>query len=238
VGGVFVAGTDEHDEEGWLISDEHTNASLRRVMHEKRMRKMEGVLAQLPPPELHGPPDAEVTLLGWGSTWGAIRDSIARLAEAGVTANHLHLKYLVPFHTREVTAILNACRRTFVVESNFSGQFARHLRAETGFSPDHLILRYDGEPFEPAQIAARVLQLLEKHPEAGEVTEDEAREIAYHYIRIHLADKARPVRFTAAPANGYGEPLWEIELAERQKGQPMGELLIGRTTGATYELRR
>ena len=48
------------------------------------------------------------------------------------------------------------------------------------------------------------------------------------YIRIHLADKARPIRFTAAPANGYGEPLWEIELAERQKGQPMGELLFGR----------
>ena len=70
------------------------------------------------------------------------------------------------------------------------------------------------------------------------MTEEEAREIAYHYIRIHLADKARPIRFTAAPANGYGEPLWEIELAERQKGQPMGDLLIGRTTGATYEHRK
>jgi len=75
-------------------------------------------------------------------------------------------------------------------------------------------------------------------PGQQEVTEAEAREIAYHYIRIHLGDKARPVRFTQAPADGYGEPLWQIQLSERQKGQPLGELIIGRTTGATYVHRQ
>src|SRR6266581_2797589 len=133
------------------------------------MSKMDGVLAQLPPPTLYGPADAEVTLIGWGSTWGAIRDAMDRLAEAGVSANHLHLKYLVPFHAREVTQILKGCHRTVVVESNFSGQFARHLRAETGFSADHLLLRYDGEPFEPAEVAARVQQLLMGQPGQQEV---------------------------------------------------------------------
>ena len=54
-GAVYVAPTDEHDEEGVLISDEHTNASLRRKMQEKRMRKMDALLAMLPPPVLEGP---------------------------------------------------------------------------------------------------------------------------------------------------------------------------------------
>ena len=47
-----------------------------------------------------------MTLVGWGSTQGLIREAIALLAEEGITANHLQIKYLVPFHAAEVEAIL------------------------------------------------------------------------------------------------------------------------------------
>jgi 2-oxoglutarate ferredoxin oxidoreductase subunit alpha len=234
-GTTFVAPTDEHDEEGVLISDEHTNASIRRKMQEKRMRKMEALLAALPPPTLEGPADAEITLIGWGSTWGVIHEAVAQLAAAGMPANHLHFKYLVPFHAREASEILQRCKRTAVVEGNYTGQFARHLRAETGHSANALILRYDGEPFDPGEVAARARAIVESRSGDLRVTEDEAREIAYHYIRIHLADKARPIRLTPTPANGYGEPLWEIEVADRKSGQPVGKLLLGQETGSTHE---
>src|SRR5439155_3072576 len=121
-GTTFVAPTDEHDEEGVLISDEHTNASIRRKMQEKRMRKMEALLAALPPPVLEGPADAEITLIGWGSTWGVIHEAVEQLTAAGVPANHLHFKYLVPFHAREAVEILQRCQRTAVVEANYTGQ--------------------------------------------------------------------------------------------------------------------
>src|SRR5262249_14812112 len=49
---IHVSGTDDHDEKGILISDEHTNAAIRRKMHEKRMRKMDGVKARLAAPVL------------------------------------------------------------------------------------------------------------------------------------------------------------------------------------------
>src|SRR5207249_3967344 len=88
-GSYYVAPTDEHDEEGVLISDEHTNASLRRKMQEKRMRKMDALLAQLPPPQLEGPPDAQMTFISWGSTWGAVHEALAQLAAAGIVANQL-----------------------------------------------------------------------------------------------------------------------------------------------------
>ena len=233
-GMIHVSGTDDHDEKGILISDEHTNPAIRRKMHEKRMRKMEGVRARLQPPALEGPAEAQVTLIGWGSTWSVIHEAAARLTEEGVKTNQLHFKYLHPFHGAEATAILERCRRTIVVESNFTGQFARHLRAESGFSVDHVLTRYDGEPFEPAYITRRVRAFLEGRPVDLEVEEHEAREMAYHYIRIHMQDKTRPGRLRKVAAAEYGEPVWEVELVGRAAGTPEGLLVIGRETGSTY----
>ena len=113
------------------------------------------------------------------------------------------------------TTVLKACRRTVVVECNYSGQFARHLRAESGYSTDHLVTRYDGEPFEPAGITRRVRDIVEGRPYDGRVAETEAQEIAYHFIRIHLKDKARPRRLVEVAKNGYGEPVWDIEIINR-----------------------
>ena len=146
----------------------------------------------------------------------------------------LHLRYLVPFHAREVSEILSRSRRTAVVECNYTGQFARHLRAETGISVDALILKYDGEPLDPGQVAEQAKAIVEGRPRDRRVTLGEAREIAYHYLRIHLGDKARPVRFDEVGSDGYGEPLWEIEVADRKSGNPLGQLLLGRETGATH----
>ena len=54
-GYAHVVATDEHDQDGVLISDEFTNPLKRRAMHEKRMRKMDGVLPLIQPPEVFGP---------------------------------------------------------------------------------------------------------------------------------------------------------------------------------------
>src|SRR5947209_19255472 len=81
---AHVVATDEHDEDGVLISDEFTDPRKRQAIHEKRMRKMEGILPLLAPPEVHGPADARVTLVGWGSTEGVIREAIQQLADAGI----------------------------------------------------------------------------------------------------------------------------------------------------------
>jgi 2-oxoglutarate ferredoxin oxidoreductase subunit alpha len=86
-GTAYVTPSDEHDEQGILISDEYTNPPIRKAMMEKRMRKVDGILRDLPAPELYGPADADVTLVGWGSTQGLIREAVTLLAEEGITAN-------------------------------------------------------------------------------------------------------------------------------------------------------
>jgi 2-oxoglutarate ferredoxin oxidoreductase subunit alpha len=234
-GMVFVAATDDHDEDGVLISDVFTNTAIRRKINEKRIHKMDGVLKELEPPALDGPADAEVTLIGWGSTWGVIREAAEQLREEGFSANQLHFKYLLPFHTKEALEILNKCKTTIVVELNATGQFARHLRAETGFSCTDTILKYDGEPFEPRMITNRTKSILNQEPLDLSVTEKEAREIAYHYIRVHLKDKLRPTQIAQNSENGYGEPVWVLDLADRTDGNLKGQLTVGVETGSTHK---
>jgi 2-oxoglutarate/2-oxoacid ferredoxin oxidoreductase subunit alpha len=161
-GYVHVVATDEHDDEGGLISDEYTNPHKRRAMHEKRMRKMEGILPLIEPPRLYGSPEADVTLLAWGSTEGVIREAIEQLASQGVVANNLQIKWLVPLHIDAIMETLGKARRVIIVENNFSGQFARYLRSETSFVADGHIRKYDGEPFMPHHIVDGVKQILAK----------------------------------------------------------------------------
>ncbi|PWT82443.1 MAG: 2-oxoacid:acceptor oxidoreductase subunit alpha [Acidobacteria bacterium] len=233
-GAMFVAATDDHDEEGVVISDVFTSPPMRRKIQEKRMRKLDKVLQELPAPKLEGPPDAEITLIGWGSTKGVISEVIDLLADEGIRANHLQLKYLTPFHSKEVSEILRGTKRTVCVECNYTGQFARHLRAETGFGVNDLILKYDGEPFEPHHIVEQLHAILDGRPRSTDVTLEEAREMGYHYVRVHLADKVRPGKIEKIEESEYGEPLWQIEMVARDSGQKRGDLSIGAVSGSTY----
>ncbi len=230
----YVAATDEHDEYGILISDMFTSPPVRRKIMERRMKKVEAVLQELKPPELEGPADAQVTLIGWGSSRGVIREARALLAVEGIQANQLQLKYLHPFHAREVTAILKKSKMLIGVECNYSGQFARFLRAETGISVHDNILKYDGEPFEPRLIAQEVKRIMAGRSINLDVSLEEAREMAYHYIRTHLGDAARPVKLEIADGNSYGEPVWRVEIVDRKSGAKRGDLNIGVKTGAVH----
>jgi 2-oxoglutarate ferredoxin oxidoreductase subunit alpha len=157
-GHVHVVATDEHDQDGVIISDEFTNPHKRRQMVEKRARKIANIVEKIEPPKLDGPADADVTLIGWGSTYGVIKEAIEQLASKGVTANHLSIRWIVPFHAEAVINIVNDAKRTIIIENNYSGQFHRYLRSETGLAIDGHIRKYDGEPFMPHHIVDGVLE--------------------------------------------------------------------------------
>jgi 2-oxoglutarate ferredoxin oxidoreductase subunit alpha len=170
-GHMHVVATDEHDEDGVLISDEFTDPIKRQAIHEKRMRKMDGVLPLLEPPALHGSADARVTLVGWGSTEGVIREAIGQLAAEGIAANNLQITWLVPLHADVIVSMLGKAQKTIIVENNYSGQFARYLRSETSIVADGHIRKYDGEPFMPHHIVDGVKAIL-----TGKVTQ---------YVPVH-----------------------------------------------------
>ena len=163
-GFVFQAGTDEHTESGELISDVLAglpgSVEERRRMMEKRMRKLDGLRKDAPGPELWGPADADLTLISWGSTHGPAREAILRVEGDGVKVNHLEFPTLFPLHVEDATSLLKGARRTLAVEGNFTGQFTRLLRAETGIAPTHFLGKYDGEPFGAREIADKIHEVV------------------------------------------------------------------------------
>jgi 2-oxoglutarate ferredoxin oxidoreductase subunit alpha len=159
-GYVHVVATDEHDENSILISDEYTNPHKRRMMVEKRARKFKDIENAIAAPQLEGPEDAQVTLIGWGSTYGVIKEAVEQLNEKGVIANQLAIKWIVPLHSEVISEIVSSSNRTIIVENNHSGQFYRYLRSETGLSVDGHIRKYDGEPFMPHHIVEAVMEQL------------------------------------------------------------------------------
>jgi 2-oxoglutarate ferredoxin oxidoreductase subunit alpha len=159
-GFVHVVATDEHDEAGVLVSDEFTNPLIRRQMVEKRARKFATVARDVPAPVIEGKKKADVTLVGFGSTYGVIKEAIARLAEQDVTANQLAIKWIVPFHTEAVTKALAKAEKIIVVENNYTGQFAEYMRGQTGIAAHAHIRKYDGEPLTPRHIVHGVLDIL------------------------------------------------------------------------------
>lgn len=160
LGHTHTASTDEHDEDGVLISDEFTNPAKRRAMMEKRQRKVAGIEAAVQPPVLIGEPGAAVTLIGWGSTDGVIREAVEILNEAGISTNQLQIRWIVPLHGDAIVKILKLSKHSIIVENNYSGQFARYLRSETSYVPDGYIRKYDGEPFMPHHIVEAVKEQL------------------------------------------------------------------------------
>ncbi len=138
--------SDEHDEEGHIIED----AETRVKMVEKRLlRKMPLLRQEIAAPEYYGPDDAEVIMVGWGTNWGILRETVDALGEHKSIAM-MHFSELYPFPDPEASdylARLSRARQTICVENNARGQFAMLLQMETGFRFNDHVHRFDGRPF-------------------------------------------------------------------------------------------
>lgn len=149
---LVVTDSDEHDEAGHMIED----AATRSKQVRKRLQKQNGLRREIEKPELHRVPGAELTLIGWGSTRGAIRETAALLKKDGRAVNTLHFSEIWPFPAASVASALSRSLRTVVIESNATAQLAGLIRRELGHTVDEVILKYDGRPFSPEEIVGRL----------------------------------------------------------------------------------
>lgn len=145
---LVVTDSDEHDENGHLIED----ARIRTEQVQKRMRKIISLKKDMALPKLYGPKDAETMFIGWGSTYGALREAVAKMLEEGASVSMLHLSELWPFPADAVSKAIDNTTNCFVVENNATGQLARLIKQETGKVIDSRILKFNGRPFTPEQI--------------------------------------------------------------------------------------
>jgi 2-oxoglutarate ferredoxin oxidoreductase subunit alpha len=150
-GGIFWTTGDEHDEYGHITEA----PDLRMRMMTKRMRKVELAGQVIPDSKkatLHGSRSAPTTLVGWGSTKGAILDGMEELKANGIETNFLQIRYVNPFPSELVQRILSGSSRKIAIENNYTAQMAGLIRESTGIAVDNKVVKFDGRPFSQNEI--------------------------------------------------------------------------------------
>ncbi|MFW9889710.1 MAG: 2-oxoacid:acceptor oxidoreductase subunit alpha [Candidatus Thorarchaeota archaeon] len=141
-GKFVVASGNAHLENGHITED----PVVRNAMVEKFMNKIPHILKALNPPKIYGGQGADITLLTWGSTWGAAYEAMKTLSDKGVSVNQLHFCDIYPLRTQILSEVFQEAKKVVAVEQNVTSQFARLTRMETGLAVDHHINKYDGRP--------------------------------------------------------------------------------------------
>ena len=149
---LVVADSDEHTEDGHITEDRE----VRRLMVEKRLRKMLGIKTEVSPPVFQGDEHPEVLLVSWGSSQGAVDEAAVAMRAGGKRTGTLHFSQVWPLIPEHFIDYLTSSRTVVAVEGNATGQFARLIRRETGFHIQHVVRRYDGLPFTPEYILRRL----------------------------------------------------------------------------------
>ncbi|WP_424354859.1 2-oxoacid:acceptor oxidoreductase subunit alpha [Methanobacterium sp. MBAC-LM] len=153
--GLVVVDSDEHDEQGHITED----LNLRNRMVEKRLyKKLKGIEEDVIPPELIGPSDYDVLVIGWGSTYGAINETLDNLKNDKTA--FLYFKQVYPLH-RGTKSYLEKAKKTIIFENNAQGQFANLIKMETGFEIDEKSLKYNGMPFSVEEVTETLKDILE-----------------------------------------------------------------------------
>ena len=146
----------EHDELGHPSG----NAWMHQRMTDKRREKLKALAAEIPLPEVYGDPEGEVLLVGWGSTWGPIREAVGRLRKTGTTVGQIHLMHVNPMPPG-LDAVFRRYRHVLVVEMNDPGlygygQMAMLLRACYAMPHIASVAKTDGLTFKVNEIVVGV----------------------------------------------------------------------------------
>jgi 2-oxoglutarate/2-oxoacid ferredoxin oxidoreductase subunit alpha len=153
----YYTNTNEHTEDGYITEEEIVR---QRQMDKRFVQRMELIRAdtQLPPPRFWGDADGKVGFIGYGSTFGAIREAMERLGEKGTKAKFLEMRTLWPFPGQAVKEFIDTCDVVYVPEYSAGAQLRGLIQREsTGPSPKlKSLLRYDGRNMTPGWILEKM----------------------------------------------------------------------------------
>jgi 2-oxoglutarate ferredoxin oxidoreductase subunit alpha len=148
-----IGGLEKRDGSGEVCYEPENHERMVRL----RAEKIERIARDLPPTEVLGPERGELLVLGWGSTYGAIRTAVERAQAAGRPVACAHLRHLNPL-PGDLGEVLARYRQILVPELN-SGQLrlllrARYLRDVEGLN------KIQGQPFRTWEIERKIAAML------------------------------------------------------------------------------
>ena len=172
-GGMGVTTSLNHDLNGKACYDSESN----QRGHTMRSRKLAALQQSLQPPSVHGAPEGDLLLVGWGSTRGAIEEAVDMARDEGLAVSSLHIQFLSPLPPG-LHEIFAGFRQIITVELNYSddwedplitkdnrryGQLAWMLRAATLLDID-CYAKVPGRPYMPVEIFGEIQRILGDQP--------------------------------------------------------------------------
>jgi 2-oxoglutarate ferredoxin oxidoreductase subunit alpha len=154
--GIFTATGNEHNIYGHVSE----NAQNRTNMVDKRLKKIESIKKEVKHPSLFGNEQADITILGWGSTKCPILEAMKLLKDDGISSNYQQILYVNPFPKEQVISVLNNAKKSVIVENNKTGQLESIIKEQTGINIQNRILKYDGRPFSPELIYRKIKEVI------------------------------------------------------------------------------
>ncbi len=152
-----IGGLEKEDGSGNISYDADNH---ERMVH-LRAAKVAGIAKDIPAVVVEGPDDADLLVLGWGSTWGAIDAAVNRVSNMGRKVAKAHLTHLNPF-PQNLGAVLRRFPTVLVPEMNL-GQLSRLLRAE--YLVDvRSVTKMRGEPFTAGELESAILDTVGGNP--------------------------------------------------------------------------
>jgi len=157
--GFVAADSDEHDEFGKIIEC----ADMRIKQVDKRFLKLKKLAMEIQEPEFIGSDTYDTLLIGWGSTYGPIKEAIRSLNDtAGKKFAALLFGDVYPLPTKLLMEKVKVAKNIINVEQNATGQLARLIRETTSITCTGSILKYDGRQISGEEIIAAVLKEVAK----------------------------------------------------------------------------
>ena len=132
---------------------------------EMRSRKIATFRKTLNPPDINGPEEGDLLIVGWGSTLGAINEAVEQAREEGINVSSIHLRFLSPLQPG-LKEIFSRFKNVITIEINYSdphdanfldgtnrrfSQLAMILRAQTLVDVDSYS-NVEGQPLTPRKV--------------------------------------------------------------------------------------
>ena len=151
-----IGGLEKSHETGNVSHD----PANHQLMTDLRRQKVEKVAECIPLQTIdNGPEKGDLLVLGWGSTYGAIKIAVDRAIESGHSVAHAHLRYLNPF-PKNLGEILGSYKKVLIPENN-CGQLLMMIRDRFLIEPV-AFNKVEGLPFNEMEIEAKITDIVKE----------------------------------------------------------------------------
>jgi 2-oxoglutarate ferredoxin oxidoreductase subunit alpha len=148
-----IGGLEKRHITGEVTSDPLNHEFMVKIREEK----IQKIVDDIPLQDVYGDSEGDLLVLGWGGTFGAIRDAVNRVRDKGYKVSQVHLFYINPM-PKNLGEILHNFKKILIPELNL-GQLAFIIRAKY-LVPVYQLNKIQGLPFRSSEVEKKIYELL------------------------------------------------------------------------------